>query len=45
MANYLFEDFEGMVGRLVNKLPKELEIKIDYSYIHSIQSAKGGKNQ
>jgi D-alanine-D-alanine ligase len=45
MANYLFEDFEGMVGRLVNKLPKESEIKIDYSYIHSIQSAKGGKNQ
>lgn len=43
MANYLFEDFEGMVGRLVNKLPKESAIKIDYAYIHSIQSAKGGK--
>ncbi len=43
MANYLFEDFEGMVGRLVNSLPKEPTIKIDYSYIHSIQSAKGGK--
>ena len=43
MANYLFEDFEGMVGRLVTKLPKESIIKIDYSYIHSIQSAKGGK--
>lgn len=44
MANYLFEDFEGMVKRLVNHLPKESEIKIDYSYIHSIQNAKGGKN-
>jgi len=45
MANYLFEDFEGMVGRLSAKLPKEPTIKIDYSYIHSIQSAKGGKTQ
>jgi len=43
MANYLFEDFEGMVTRLVSKLPKESVIKIDYSYINSIQSAKGGK--
>ncbi|CAA6823478.1 MAG: D-alanine--D-alanine ligase (EC [uncultured Sulfurovum sp.] len=45
MGNYLFEDFEGMVGRLVNHLPKEHSIKIDYSYINSIQSAKGGKTQ
>jgi D-alanine-D-alanine ligase len=45
MGNYLFEDFEGMVGRLVAKLPKESVIKIDYSYINSIQSAKGGKTQ
>jgi len=45
MANYLFEDFEGMVGRLVSNLPKEAPIKIDYSYINSIQSAKGGKRQ
>jgi len=43
MANYLFTDFEGMVERLSNNLPKEPTIKIDYSYIHSIQSAKGGK--
>lgn len=43
MANYLFEDFEGMVERLGTKLPKESSIKIDYTYIHSIQSAKGGK--
>lgn len=45
MANYLFEDFEGMVERLVAKLPCEAAIKIDYSYINSIQSAKGGKTQ
>ncbi len=45
MANYLFEDFESMVERLVKHLPKELDIKIDYSYINSIQSAKGGKRQ
>jgi len=45
MANYLFEDFEGMVERLSKKLPKESTIKIDYSYINSIQSAKGGKTQ
>ena len=43
MANYLFEDFEDMVIRLSTDLPKESNIKIDYSYIHSIQSAKGGK--
>ncbi|SFZ99105.1 D-alanine--D-alanine ligase [hydrothermal vent metagenome] len=41
MANYLFDDFEGMVERLANSLPKELDIKVDYQYIHSIQSAKG----
>jgi D-alanine-D-alanine ligase len=41
MANYLFEDFEGMVERLATSLPKELNIEIDYQYIHSIQSAKG----
>lgn len=43
MGNYLFEDFEGMLGRLIPKLPQESLIKIDYAYIHSIQSAKGGK--
>ncbi|HHD72360.1 MAG TPA: D-alanine--D-alanine ligase, partial [Epsilonproteobacteria bacterium] len=41
MANYLFEDFEGMIGRLAQNLPKEKKIAIDYSYIHSIQRAKG----
>lgn len=41
MANYLFEDFEGMIYRLSNNLPKEQNITVDYQYIHSIQSAKG----
>lgn len=41
MANYLFSDFENMVHRLVKSLKKEHTIKIDYAYIHSIQSAKG----
>ncbi len=41
MANYLFDDFEAMVGRVAANLPKERKIVIDYQYIHSIQSAKG----
>ena len=41
MANYLFEDFENMIIRLAKNLNFEQNIKIDYTYIHSIQSAKG----
>ncbi|MGW8168424.1 MAG: D-alanine--D-alanine ligase [Sulfurovaceae bacterium] len=41
MANYLFEDFESMIHRLVKTLHTESNIKVDYQYIHSIQSAKG----
>ncbi len=41
MANYLFEDFEGMVERLSKHLSNEQNITVDYQYIHSIQSAKG----
>ncbi len=41
MANYLFEDFEGMIFRLTKYLPKEQNISVEYQYIHSIQSAKG----
>jgi len=44
MANYLFEDFEGMLHSLVANLPKEKNIPITYEYIHSIQSAKGKAN-
>ncbi|RRS31856.1 MAG: D-alanine--D-alanine ligase [Epsilonproteobacteria bacterium (ex Lamellibrachia satsuma)] len=41
MANYLFDDFEGMVHRLSKHLPSEQKITVNYDYIHSIQSAKG----
>lgn len=41
MANYLFEDFENMISRLIKTLHTESNIKVDYQYIHSIQSAKG----
>jgi len=41
MANYLFPDFEGMIIRLSKVLPKEKNISVDYTYIHSIQQAKG----
>ncbi len=41
MANYLFEDFENMIHHLVKTLHTESNIKVDYQYIHSIQSAKG----
>ncbi|MCF6207431.1 MAG: D-alanine--D-alanine ligase [Sulfurovum sp.] len=41
MANYLFDDFEGMIIRLAKHLPKEQKITVDYQYIHSIQQAKG----
>ena len=41
MANYLFDDFEGMIERLAKQLPAERKIGVDYQYIHAIQSAKG----
>ncbi len=41
MANYLFEDFEGLLERLAASLPRESRIPIDYRYIDSIQKAKG----
>jgi len=41
MANYLFSDFEEMLIRLSKQLPKEKNITVDYTYIHSIQQAKG----
>ena len=39
MANYLFEDFCEVIKRL--SLPKKKEIKVNYTYLHSIRSAKG----
>jgi len=41
MANYLFDDFEGVLKRVSQNLPSEKKISVDYQYIHSIQSAKG----
>lgn len=42
MANYLFDDFESVLVNLSKALPKGVKIPPQaYSYIHSIQSAKG----
>ncbi len=41
MANYLFEDFNSIINNLANNLPKQQNIKIDYTYVNKIQSAKG----
>ena len=39
MANYLFEDFTSLIKSIT--LPKKREIKVNYTYLHSIRSAKG----
>jgi len=44
MGNYLFDDFEAILHKLVANLPKERTISVNYDYIHSIQSAKGKAN-
>ena len=44
MANYLFEDFASVIEQLSHYLPTKRKISIDYKYINSIQSAKGGKS-
>ena len=41
MANYLFNDFNSTIIKLIQYLPQTKRISIDYQYIHSIQSAKG----
>ena len=41
MANYLFEGFEDMVLRLAKNIRFEKKIESQYTYINSIQSAKG----
>jgi len=41
MAHYLFDDFEGVLERLAQALPREKEIPVEYRYIHSINAAKG----
>lgn len=39
MANYLFEDFPGLIRTIT--LPKKKAIRVEYNYLHSIRSAKG----
>lgn len=41
MANYLFDDFKSAIEKLSNSLPHSKRVKINYEYIHSINSAKG----
>lgn len=41
MANYLFEDFSGVINALLGALPVKKEIRVQYDYIHSISQAKG----
>ncbi len=40
-ANYLFDDFNFVLEKLLRSLPKRKKIEIDYKYINSIQKAKG----
>jgi len=41
MANYLFDDFDGVIKELSKNLPKSLKVPMQYKYINSIQAAKG----
>jgi len=41
LAHYLFKDFPSVLEELAKNLVPESEIKIDYRYIHQIQSIKG----
>lgn len=41
MANYLFEDFQGSIQKLLGALPDKKAIRVQYNYIHSISQAKG----
>jgi D-alanine-D-alanine ligase len=41
MANYLFEDFNDTLINLAKALPKQKNIKIDYTYVNKIQACKG----
>ncbi|MCR4942375.1 MAG: D-alanine--D-alanine ligase [Campylobacter sp.] len=43
LANYLFDDFTGVVDALSDSLPRNKNIKIDYKFINSITHSKGGK--
>jgi D-alanine-D-alanine ligase len=41
MANYLFSDFNDIVTKLSDNLPRPQNIAIEYKYISSISQAKG----
>ncbi|MGD9969516.1 MAG: D-alanine--D-alanine ligase [Sulfuricurvum sp.] len=41
MANYLFDDFQGAIQKLLASLPQKKNIRVQYDYIHSISQAKG----
>jgi len=41
MANYLFDDFDGVISQLSKFLPKSVHVPAQYKYINSIQAAKG----
>ena len=41
MANYLFDDFNEVLGKIIMDLPKTKKIQINYEYVNTIQSAKG----
>lgn len=41
MANYLFEDFQGVIEKLSNSLPQSKRARVKYDYIESIARAKG----
>ena len=41
MANYLFEDFKGVIEKLAASLPQSKRPRVKYEYIHSISKAKG----
>ncbi|MEA1915084.1 MAG: D-alanine--D-alanine ligase [Campylobacterota bacterium] len=41
MANYLFDDFNGLLMDVAYHLRKKSPIKVTYDYVNKIQSAKG----
>ncbi len=41
MANYLFDDFPGIIKQLASSLPHRKRAKVNYEYIHNISAAKG----
>ena len=39
-ANYLFDDFNGVISRLSRSLPREKKIPVNYEFINQISSNK-----